>query len=591
MKRRAERSPDQFEITERTMRQFARYKQEHANEVYIRIAEGVAESRDLVVFDIMLNVDFTMLPSVRNTELHLLEGWIYWPPTAKLDDTESRALLVHNLETLSPSGAEIDWIVLDEENPRSTSFYLKKPRIRRLPPNAQKDAPVAVRFKFECPSAFFGLGERPPYGRQDFSVGLRFPPYCAELTLVYFDYPNSITLRSRRDNGRYHSLTMGLDDDYERKTTYFEGPEVRMRCTFGSADAAELSAPLLPIFRAGLGVLLAAIGLMLLALNVGSPTIGSAFFALALAPWFFDVMQRHRLFSASVATKVSWTGISADCSLLIHALALLVAGVVLLRGIEQDWQVVSIFYMVTAGLILGVGLVLLTGLSHGVMLRYACDRCERRFPIRKVDRLYAGFMDLLETLKAERLLQAVGVWSHEASRRILCTRCWDEVANEDIVLRCVEEFINQKKHNIVGEIFSSAYTHHTRVPATPRDQATRERGSTSARGEREISVDEDGFICLGLSLGGIRRFVEDYRDAFPDFRIIVGDIQARGSEVITTYTFHGGFRRNLRRLQPNSREVTFTGTMKHRIEDGKIIEGWLDLDISDMRQHLRMAAR
>jgi len=122
--------------------------------------------------------------------------------------------------------------------------------------------------------------------------------------------------------------------------------------------------------------------------------------------------------------------------------------------------------------------------------------------------------------------------------------------NKAIFRRYVEEVQNQGNLEVADEIFGRYLSHQA-------DGATLERGP------------ED-----------VKRFNEEYRSAFPDFRISIDDQIAEGDKVVSRITLHGTHQRQFRAMAPTGKEVEVKAVTIFRFspEEGKVVETWDSFD-------------
>lgn len=85
---------------------------------------------------------------------------------------------------------------------------------------------------------------------------------------------------------------------------------------------------------------------------------------------------------------------------------------------------------------------------------------------------------------------------------------------------------------------------------------------------------------------GAKRFVEMYRNAFPDLRITVEDLVAEGDKVLTCWTARGTHQGEFMGIPPSGNRVEFTGISIDRIEGGKFVESWSNYDALGMMQQI-----
>ena len=71
-----------------------------------------------------------------------------------------------------------------------------------------------------------------------------------------------------------------------------------------------------------------------------------------------------------------------------------------------------------------------------------------------------------------------------------------------------------------------------------------------------------------------------------------GEIQiAEGDMVANRFVFHGTHRGEFMGIAPTGREVTARGIAIDRVEDGKIVESWIEVDLEDMVRQLGAVLR
>jgi serine phosphatase RsbU (regulator of sigma subunit) len=138
--------------------------------------------------------------------------------------------------------------------------------------------------------------------------------------------------------------------------------------------------------------------------------------------------------------------------------------------------------------------------------------------------------------------------------------------NKVIFRRYIEEVWNQTNLELVDEIFDRYISHQP-------DGPTLERGP------------ED-----------VKRFVGEFRSAFPDLRISIDDQIAEGDKVVVRATIRGTHHREFRGMAPTGKEIEEKGLSVFRFsEEGKVVESWdsyysqLSLMRQSIEQELRLA--
>jgi steroid delta-isomerase-like uncharacterized protein len=130
-------------------------------------------------------------------------------------------------------------------------------------------------------------------------------------------------------------------------------------------------------------------------------------------------------------------------------------------------------------------------------------------------------------------------------------------ANKAIFRRYVQEVGNEGKLDLVDEIFDRYVSHQP-------DGRTLERGP------------ED-----------VKRFMGEFRQAFPDFHSTIEDQIAEGDKVVTRWTMHGTHQSEFRGIAPTGEQITVTGIGIFRFSDeGKVVESWDNFDQLGMLRQL-----
>ena len=129
--------------------------------------------------------------------------------------------------------------------------------------------------------------------------------------------------------------------------------------------------------------------------------------------------------------------------------------------------------------------------------------------------------------------------------------------NKSTFRRYVEEVSNKGNLNVVDEIFD-------RYVSYQPDGRTEERGP------------ED-----------VKRFIGEFRQAFPDFHTTIEDQIAEGDMVVTRWTARGTHQGEFRGIAPTGNRITVTGIGIFRFsEEGKVVESWDNFDQLGMLQQL-----
>src|ERR671917_938685 len=138
-----------------------------------------------------------------------------------------------------------------------------------------------------------------------------------------------------------------------------------------------------------------------------------------------------------------------------------------------------------------------------------------------------------------------------------------EEENKAIFRHYIEEVFNQGNLEVADEIFDRYVSHQP-------------DGSTFERGPEDV-----------------KRFVGEFRSAFPDLHLSIEDQIADGDKVVIRATFRGTHQREFRGMAPTGEEVAIEGMAVFRFSsEGKVVESWDSYDqLSLMRQSIEQELR
>jgi len=128
--------------------------------------------------------------------------------------------------------------------------------------------------------------------------------------------------------------------------------------------------------------------------------------------------------------------------------------------------------------------------------------------------------------------------------------------NKAIVRCCIEDVFNKQNVSALDEFIAPNVVHHSLPPGVPRDRE------------------------------GFKQFVSMLLAAFPDFRIIVEDMIAEGDKVVARATTGGTHKGEFIGIPPTGKQATWTEIFIWRIDGGKAVEMWAELDQMSMMQQL-----
>lgn len=130
--------------------------------------------------------------------------------------------------------------------------------------------------------------------------------------------------------------------------------------------------------------------------------------------------------------------------------------------------------------------------------------------------------------------------------------------NKSLIRRFYEEVANKGNMAVVDELIADEYVVHG-VPA-------RAEAPPGPEGDKQIFTM--------------------YRTAFPDLRFTFEDQIAEGDKVVTRLTIRGTHQGEFMGIAPTNRPITVTGVSIVRIAGGKLVEGWVNIDMLGMMRQL-----
>jgi serine phosphatase RsbU (regulator of sigma subunit) len=138
-----------------------------------------------------------------------------------------------------------------------------------------------------------------------------------------------------------------------------------------------------------------------------------------------------------------------------------------------------------------------------------------------------------------------------------------EEENKASFRRYLEEAWNQNNLQVIDEIFDRYVSHQP-------------DGSVLERGPEDV-----------------KRFVGEFRSAFPDLHLIIEEQLAEGDKVVSRGTIRGTHLREFRGMAPTGEEMEIPGMAVFRFsEEGKVVESWDSYDqLSLMRQSIEQELR
>ena len=99
-------------------------------------------------------------------------------------------------------------------------------------------------------------------------------------------------------------------------------------------------------------------------------------------------------------------------------------------------------------------------------------------------------------------------------------------------------------------------------------------------------LHDPAFPSLEPGAESLKQHIRTLRESFPDLTATCDDIVAEKNEVVIHWTCHGTNRAKFLDHPATNRSVMVSGTTIHRVEDGKVVELWVDWNLQALLDQL-----
>jgi len=123
------------------------------------------------------------------------------------------------------------------------------------------------------------------------------------------------------------------------------------------------------------------------------------------------------------------------------------------------------------------------------------------------------------------------------------------------IRRVFEEAVNQRKFEVFDELFAPTYVNHNMPTPVPGPE-------------------------------GMKMVIGMFINAFPDFRVDVTDVVADGDYLSSYGRFSGTHQGDFQGIPATGKQIDATYVDIWRVEEGKLIENWVNIDTMGMMKQL-----
>jgi predicted SnoaL-like aldol condensation-catalyzing enzyme len=127
--------------------------------------------------------------------------------------------------------------------------------------------------------------------------------------------------------------------------------------------------------------------------------------------------------------------------------------------------------------------------------------------------------------------------------------------NKALVRRIFEEGINQNKPGVFDELIAPSYVNYDFPAPAPGPE-------------------------------GLKMIIGLFQAAFPDMRVTIEEELAEGNKVITRGYFSGSHQGDFQGIPPTGRQIKVKYIDIWRVENGKLVENWVQMDQLGLMQQL-----
>jgi steroid delta-isomerase-like uncharacterized protein len=132
--------------------------------------------------------------------------------------------------------------------------------------------------------------------------------------------------------------------------------------------------------------------------------------------------------------------------------------------------------------------------------------------------------------------------------------------NKSLIRRNFEEGLNRRNFSTFDQLIAADFVHHSFPASIPGPE-------------------------------GYKQILAMFTAGFPDLRVTLEDIVAEGDRVMTRGYFTGTHKGAFMGIPPTGKTVRVSYMDVWRLEDGRIAENWVQLDMMALAQQLGCAPR
>ena len=143
-------------------------------------------------------------------------------------------------------------------------------------------------------------------------------------------------------------------------------------------------------------------------------------------------------------------------------------------------------------------------------------------------------------------------------------RAQSEEENRKVITRYLLEIFNGKKLELLGEVFPERFVRH------------------------DLNDGTDTWMTVADQ----HKRLSELFEAFPDFYYTIGDMVAEGDKVVVRAVWHGTQKQTFRNIESLGNRIdSVSEIIFYRLENGKIVERWTQLDLYHLYEKMRAGSK
>ena len=132
--------------------------------------------------------------------------------------------------------------------------------------------------------------------------------------------------------------------------------------------------------------------------------------------------------------------------------------------------------------------------------------------------------------------------------------------NKKVIRHYLLEIINNRKLELLGDVFAERFVRH------------------------DLNDSTDTWMTIADQ----QKRLSDLFRAFPDFQYSISDMMAEGDKVVVRAVWHGTQKESFMKTESSGNRLNYLSEIIfYRLEKGKIVERWVQLDVHSLLKKMK----